>query len=104
MSLTSHSWDITRKAKLSFRIPPPSSLEQFCACNDCAGKDPVRFACVDISTFHASRGHVQEKILRSTAKQLGIVLERSLRKCEGGMLGRLGSWQTDRQDNFEKDR
>ena len=34
-----------RKAESSFRIPTPSRLEYFCACNDCAGKDPVRVAC-----------------------------------------------------------
>ena len=38
---------------------------------------------VDINTFHTSRGHVHEKSLRSTAKQLGGVLEGSLRKHKG---------------------
>ena len=38
---------------------------------------------VDINTFHTSRGHVHEKLLRSTAKQLGVVLQGSLRECEG---------------------
>ena len=38
---------------------------------------------MDINTFHASRGHVHDKSLRSTAKQLGGVLEASLRKREG---------------------
>ena len=38
---------------------------------------------VDINTFHTSHGHVHEKLLRSTAKQLGVVLEESLRECEG---------------------
>ena len=38
---------------------------------------------VDINTFHASHGHVNEKLLRSTAKQLGLVLEASLREWEG---------------------
>ena len=38
---------------------------------------------VDINTFHTSRGPVHEKSLRSTAKQLGGVLEVSLRKHKG---------------------
>ena len=38
---------------------------------------------VDINTFHTSRGHVHEKSMRSTAKQLGGVLEGSLRKHMG---------------------
>ena len=38
---------------------------------------------VDINTFHMSHEHVREKLLRSTAKQLGVVLERPLRECEG---------------------
>ena len=38
---------------------------------------------VDIDTFHTSHGHVYRKLLRSTAKQLGLVLEGSLRGCEG---------------------
>ena len=33
--------------------------------------------------FHASDGHVHEQLFRSTAKQLGVVLEGSLRECEG---------------------
>ena len=38
---------------------------------------------VDINTFHTSRGHVHEKSLRSTAKQLGVVIEGSFREREG---------------------
>ena len=38
---------------------------------------------VDINTFHTSHGHVHEKLLRSIAKQLGVVLEGSLRECKG---------------------
>ena len=38
---------------------------------------------LDINTFHASHGHVHEKLLRFIIKQLGIVLEGSLRECEG---------------------
>ena len=38
---------------------------------------------VDSNTFHMSHRHVHEKSLRSTAKQLGGVIERSLRECEG---------------------
>ena len=37
---------------------------------------------VDINTFHLSHGHVYEKLTRSTAKQLEVVLEGSLRECE----------------------
>ena len=36
-----------------------------------------------INTFHTSHEHVHEELLRSTAKQLGAVLEGSLRECEG---------------------
>ena len=35
---------------------------------------------VDINTFHASHGHVHGKLLRSTAQQLGVVLEGTLRE------------------------
>ena len=38
---------------------------------------------LDISTFHTSHGHVHDKLLRSTATQLGVVLEGFLRECEG---------------------
>ena len=38
---------------------------------------------VDINMFHTSRWRVHEKSLHSTAKQLGGVLEESLRECEG---------------------
>ena len=38
---------------------------------------------VGINTFHTSHGHVHEKLLRSKAKQLGVVIEGSLRECEG---------------------
>ena len=38
---------------------------------------------VEINTFHTTQGHVHEKFLRSTAKQLGLVLEGSLRECGG---------------------
>ena len=38
---------------------------------------------VDSNTFHTSHGHVHEKLLRSTANQLGMVLGGSLRECEG---------------------
>ena len=37
---------------------------------------------VDINTFHTSHGHIHEKLLCSTAKQLEVVLEGSLRDCE----------------------
>ena len=38
---------------------------------------------VGIKKFHTSHGHVHKKLLRSTAKHLGVVLEGSLRECEG---------------------
>ena len=38
---------------------------------------------VDIDTSHTPHGHVHEQLLRSAAKQLGVVLEESLRECEG---------------------
>ena len=38
---------------------------------------------MDITTFHTSHGHVHKKLLCSTAKQLGVVLEGSLKECEG---------------------
>ena len=38
---------------------------------------------VDINKFHTSHGHIHEKSLRFTAKQLGVDLEVSLRECEG---------------------
>ena len=47
-----------------------------------AGKIPS-ISPVDINTFHTSHPHVHEKLLRPTAKQLGVVLEGSLRECEG---------------------
>ena len=59
---------------------------------------------VDINTFHTSHGHVHEKLLRSTARQVGVVLEGSLRECEGcsvakGLgkpIGRKTSTRTDK--------
>ena len=42
------------------------------------GKIPSVSA-VDINTFHTSYGHVHEKLFRSTAKQLGVVLQGSLK-------------------------
>ena len=38
---------------------------------------------MDINTFDTFHGHVHEELVRSTAKQLGLVLEGSLSKCEG---------------------
>ena len=35
---------------------------------------------VNINTFHAFHGYVHEKLLRPTAKQLGVVLEGPLRE------------------------
>ena len=43
---------------------------------------------VNINTFHTSHRHVREKLFRSTAKQLGVVLEGSLRECEGCALAK----------------
>ena len=38
---------------------------------------------MDVNTFHASHGYVHEKLLRSAAKQLGVVLEGSLKEYDG---------------------
>ena len=62
------------------------------------------FSPVDINTFHMSHGHVHEKLLRSTAKQLGVVDEGSLRECErcsvakglGKPIGRTTSTRADK--------
>ena len=59
---------------------------------------------VDINTFHTSHGHVHEKLLRSTAEQLEVFLEGSLRECEGCSvakdlgkpIGRITSTRTDK--------
>ena len=48
---------------------------------------------MDINTFYTSHGHVHEKLLRSTAKQVGVVLERSLRECEGCSVAEKGLGQ-----------
>ena len=37
---------------------------------------------VDINTFHASHGYVLEKLLHSTAKELRVVLEGSLKEYD----------------------
>ena len=84
-----------------FRRPLDSS--SFGLATIAPGKIPSESP-VDINTFHTSRGHVHEKLLRSTAKQLGVVLEGSLRECEGcsvakGLgkpIGRTTSTRTDK--------
>ena len=63
-----------------FRRPFDSS--SFALATIAPGKIPS-VSPVGINTFHTSHGHVHEKLLRSTAKQLGVVLEGSLRECEG---------------------
>ena len=63
-----------------FRRPLDSS--SFAFATIAPGKIPS-VSPVDINTFHTSHGHVHEKLLRSTAKQLGVILEGSLRECEG---------------------
>ena len=60
----------------------PLGLSSFALATIAPGKIPS-VSPVDINTFHTSHGHVHEKLLRSTAKQLGVVLEGSLRECEG---------------------
>ena len=62
MSLMSHFWDALAS------IAP--------------GKIPS-VSPVDIYTFHASYGYVHDKLLRSTAKQLRVILEGSLKECDG---------------------
>ena len=60
---------------------------------------------VDINTFHTSHGqHLHEKLLRPTVKQLGVVLDGSLRECErcsvakglGKPIGRKTSTRVDK--------
>ena len=63
-----------------FRRPLDSS--SFALATIAPGKIPS-VSLVDINTFHTSHGHVHEKLLHSTAKQLGVVLEGFLRECEG---------------------
>ena len=63
-----------------FRRPLDSS--SFALATIAPGKIPS-VSPVDINTFYTSHGHVHEKLLRSTAKQVGVVLEGSLRECEG---------------------
>ena len=43
---------------------------------------------VDINTFHTSHGHVLDKLLCSTDKQFRVVLEESLRECEGCLVAK----------------
>ena len=59
-----------------FRCPLDSS--SFALATIAPGTIPSA-APVDINTFHMSHGHVHEELLRSTIKQLGMVLEGSLR-------------------------
>ena len=63
-----------------FRRPLNSS--SFTLATIASGKIPS-VSPVDINTFHTSHGHVHKKLLRSTAKQLGVVFEGPLRECEG---------------------
>ena len=63
-----------------FRRPLDSS--NFALTTIAPGKIPS-VSPVDTNTFHAFHGHVHDKLLCSTAKQLGVVLEGSLRECEG---------------------
>ena len=63
-----------------FRRPPDSS--NFALAAITPGKMPS-FSPVDINAFHVPHRHVHEKLLRTTAKQLGLPLEGSLRECEG---------------------
>ena len=56
----------------------PLNSSKFAFATIAPGKIPS-FSPVNINTFHASHGHVREKLFRSTAKQLGVVLEGSLR-------------------------
>ena len=55
-------------------------------------KDPVRFACGYQYVSHVP-WTLHEKLLRSTAKQLGVVLEGSLRECEGCSVAKKGLGQ-----------
>ena len=57
-------------------------LSSFALAQFAPGKIPS-VSPVDINTFHTSHGHVYDKLLRTTAKQLGVVVDGSLRECEG---------------------
>ena len=63
-----------------FRRPYDSS--NFALATIAPGKIPS-VSPVNINTFQTSHGHVYEKLLRSTAKQLGVGFEESLKECEG---------------------
>ena len=70
------------KLKCLSGLRRPLDSSDFALATIALGKTPS-VSSVDIKRFHASHGHVHEKLLRSTAKQLGVVLEGTLRECEG---------------------
>ena len=72
------------KLKYFSGVRRPLDSSSFALATIAPGKIPS--VSPDINTFHTSHGHVHEKLLRSTAKQLGVILEGSegsLRECEG---------------------
>ena len=60
----------------------PDSTSSFGLATIAPGKIPSVLP-MDINIFHTSHGHVHQTLLRFPAKQLGVVLERYLRECEG---------------------
>ena len=85
-----------------FRRPLDSS--DFALATIAPGKIPS-VSPVDINKFHASHGHVHEKLLRSTAQQLSAVLEGTLKECEGCSVAKgfgkpIGRTTSTRADNL----
>ena len=63
-----------RKLNYLYGFRRPLDSSSFALATIAPGKIPS-VSPGDISTFHTTLGHVHEKLLRSTAKQLGVVLE-----------------------------
>ena len=47
------------------------------------GARPTPSTAADINDFHCSHGHMQENLLRKTAKQVGVKLQGQLMPCKG---------------------
>ena len=94
---------LSRKAEFAFRIPTPSDSSNFALATIASEKIPSVSPC-GYHTFHTFHGYVNEKLLRSTAKQFGVVLEGYLRECEecsvpkglGKPIGRTTSTRADK--------
>ena len=75
-------WSLSRKAELFFQFRRPLDSSNSALATIATGKIPP-VSPGDINTFHTSHGHVHDKSLPSTVKQLGGVLEGPLRDREG---------------------